>query len=107
MAWLDRIPFEYLHAFATFSMTLLMVSSLAYIYRRYLVAAVGFLAVGFGGSAVAWSRWSERAGHHNSFQSFFQPTGLAFDETFMLVTHAPFIIVGLAVLLYHVARRHP
>lgn len=91
-------PLEYLHAFGTLSMVLLIASSIAYVYERHLLAALGFLAVGFGGSAVVWSRWSERAGYLNSFQAFFHPTGLAFDEAFMLVTHAPFVVVGLAVL---------
>lgn len=102
MPGLDRIPFEYLHAFATFSMEVLIASSIAYVYQRYVLAALGFLAVGFGGSAVVWARWSERAGYLNSFRAFFQPTGLAFDEAFMLVTHAPFIVVGVAVLWHHV-----
>lgn len=103
MPGLDDIPFEYLHAFGTLSMLLLIGSSVAYVYERYVLAALGFLAVGFGGSAVVWSRWSERAGYLNSFQAFLHPTGLAFNEAFMLVTHAPFVIVGVIVLWYRVA----
>ncbi len=92
--------FEYLHAFAMFSMALLVVSSVAYVYGRHVIAALGFLAVGFGGAAVVWSHWSERAGYHNSFEAFFHPTGLAFDDAFLLVTHVPFMLVGVAVLWY-------
>ncbi len=79
-------------------MTLLIAASVLYIYGRYLLAALGFLAVGFGGSAVVWSHWSEQAGHHNSFESFLHPTGLAFDDAFLLATHAPFMLVGAAIL---------
>jgi hypothetical protein len=100
-------PLEYLHAFATISMALLLASSFAYVYQRYLIAALGFLAVGFGGSAVVWSRWSERAGYHNSFVALLHPTGLAFDEAFLLATHTPFMLVGAAVLFFRVARQDP
>ena len=104
MPGLDELPYEYLQHFATLSMTFLIGSSVAYLYRRHLLAALGFLAVGFGGSAVVWSRWSERAGDLNSFRAFADPTGLAFNEAFMLVTHAPFVAVGVAVLWYHLLR---
>ena len=104
MPGLDDLPYEYLQYFATLSMTFLLSSSAAYIYRSYLLAALGFLAVGFGGSAVVWSSWSERAGDFNSFRAFADPTGLAFNEVFMLVTHTPFVAVGVAVLWYHLLR---
>lgn len=100
------MPLSYLHAFATFSMALLVVASVAFVYQRYLIAALGFLAVGFGGSAVVWSHWSESAGYHNSFEAFFHPIGLAHDDAFLLVTHAPFMLVGAAVLWYALAHRN-
>ncbi len=78
--------------------------SIAYIFRRFMIAALAFLAVGIGGSAAVWDRWSERVGAPNSFEAFFQPTGLAYDEAFLLATHAPFVVVGVAVLWYHLAR---
>jgi len=62
-------------------------------------------AVGLGGAAIVWSRWSERAGYHNSFEAFFHPTGLAFHKAFLLATHAPFMLVGAAVLFFHFARQ--
>ena len=99
MAW---EPFD---SFATLSMTLLIVASVAYVYGRYLIAALGFLAVGFGGPAVVWSHWSESTGHHNSFESFFHPTGLAFDDAFLLATDAPFMVVGTLVLALRVGKR--
>lgn len=71
---------------------------------RYLWSALGFLAVGFGGCAIVWSRWSEQAGAHNSFRSFLQPVGLSFGDSFLLVTHAPLVLVGVAILWYHLER---
>jgi hypothetical protein len=81
-------------------MTLLIASSIAFVYQRYVLAAVGFLAVGFGGSAVAWSHWSQGAGHHNSFEAFLHPKSLSYDDAFLLVTHAPFMLVGAAILIW-------
>ncbi len=99
VAW---APFD---SFATLSMTLLIAASLAHVYGRYLVSALGFLAVGFGGSGVGWSHWSESTGHHNSFGAFFHPTGLAFDDAFLLATHAPFMVVGAVVLALRLGTR--
>ena len=87
-------------------MWLLIGSTVAYSYHRYGLSALGFLAVGFGGSAVVWSRWSERAGSHNSFAAFFQqPSGLTAPEIVLLVTHAPLVLVGVAILWRHVISR--
>ena len=85
-------------------MVLLIASSVAYIFRLYLLAGIGFLAVGFGGAGVVWSAWSEQAGYRNSFQAFLHPTGLPGDDVWLLVTHAPFIIVGAAILWRHTRR---
>jgi hypothetical protein len=86
-------------------MTLLIAATIALVYQRYALAAVGFLAVGIGGSAVVWSHWSEQSGHHNSFEAFLHPTSLAYDDAFLLVTHAPFMLVGAAILVWQTRNR--
>jgi hypothetical protein len=79
-------------------MDLLILSTIAFIYGRYLLSSIGFLAVGFGGSAIVWNGWSDRAGHLNSFAAFSEPVSLTYNEAFLLVTHAPFMAVGLGML---------
>ncbi len=87
-------------------MWFLIGNTVAYSYHRYTLSALGFLAIGFGGSAVVWSRWSERAGSHNSFAAFFQqPSGLTAPETLLFSTHAPLVLVGMAILWHHVISR--
>jgi hypothetical protein len=103
MPYLGDLVSHYFSAFATLSMWFLIASTIAYNLRSYLVAALGVLAVGFGGCAVVWSRWSDRAGDLNGFGAFLHPTGLAFGEALLLVTHAPLVPIGIAILWFHFA----
>ena len=80
-------------------MELLIASSVAFIYKRYLLASIGFMAVGFGGAGVVWNNWSSSSGYTNSFQAFLHPVGLSYGDAFLLVTHAPFALVGIAILV--------
>ena len=91
--------FTVLYPFATLSMELLVLSSLLVLYGRRLWAGIGFTAVGVGGVAITWSHWSASAGHANSLAAFTAPTAVARGDWYLLLTHAPFAVVGLLMIV--------
>ncbi len=70
----------------------------ALMLRRYYAAAVGFLALGAGALAIVWDSWSARAGHHMELTALVEPVALSSRETFLLATHLPLLLAGLALL---------
>jgi hypothetical protein len=101
---IGELAADYLSAFATLSMWILIASTVAYNLRWHASAALGVLAVGFGGCAIVWSRWSDRTGHLSGLGALLEPTSLTVGETLLLVTHAPLVPLGAAIIWFHYLR---
>ena len=58
-----------------------------------------FLIMGTGGLAILWDRWSTRAGHRASIEAFLSPANPVSNDIWLLATHLPLFIFGLAGLI--------
>lgn len=93
-AWLA----VYIDALATVSALLALVSVVLALLGQRVLATIALLSLGAGGLAVFWERWSARAGEHMSLLALLHPVPLTDAELFLLATHAPFFVAGLAAL---------
>lgn len=93
-AWLSA----YVDSLTTVSALLIALAVSLWLGQRRMLASVAALAVGTGGVAVFWDRWSNRAGDHMSLVALVHPVGLSAGDVFLLATHAPFACIGAFVL---------
>jgi hypothetical protein len=83
----------------TASVSLTLLSVLAMLFRRYVLAALGFLSLGCGALALVWDGWSAKTGHHMELTALLHPVSLTQREAFLLATHGPLLAIGVALLL--------
>lgn len=103
MTDLQGLALGYVNWLLTVSVALTLLSTGALLLRRYIAASIGFLSLGTGAIAIVWDGWSARAGHHMELTALLDPVALSSRDAFLLVTHLPFIVVG--VLLMHSAQQ--
>jgi hypothetical protein len=101
---LRDVVLAYINWLLTASVALTIVSLIALMLRRRLLASLGFLALGFGAAAIVWDEWSRRAGHHMELTALLHPVALSSREAFLLATHGPLFLIGVGLLLAASAR---
>jgi hypothetical protein len=88
-----------INSLTTFSGLLAFFATLGLLHRRFTPAAILLVIAGAGGTAIAWDRWSLRAGddvHVTALISGRAPTA---SEAAMFITHLPLLAIGLGILI--------
>lgn len=98
---MDRL----LESLTTVSVALTVLSAAGLAAGRYLLASLGFLALGIGATAIVWDRWTARAGHHMELTAVLHPVALSSRDWFLLVTHGPFLLLGIILLVFRATNR--
>jgi hypothetical protein len=95
-----------INSLTTFSGVLSFLAVLALLWRRWGLSGTLFTIAGSAGVAIAWDRWSQRAGDQVHFGALFSGTPLKGSEIAMITSHGPLLIIGLALLTYTLTRSH-
>lgn len=101
---LRGVALEYMHWMLSVSVVLTVLSLGALVLRQYAAAAIGFLALGVGAIAIVWDGWSARTGYHMEFVALLHPVSLSSRDAFLLVTHAPFLLAGIVLIVLNTRR---
>ncbi len=82
----------------TFSGLMAFAATLAVFSRRRLLAGTLLVMAGTAGIAIVWDRWSLRTGDHFDITALLSPSQLNAEDTQMLITHIPLLIIGVVLL---------
>ncbi|MEX0800962.1 MAG: hypothetical protein WD379_07095 [Dehalococcoidia bacterium] len=78
----------------TFSGLMAFFGTLCLLSRQFTGAGLLLLISGAAGTGIFWDRWSERAGDQVHVTALFAGHPPSPDETAMLATHLPLLILG-------------